>query len=228
MKFINNTDLLNQSKEIKRALTHDLNSSIEELPIKYDFDKEILDTMSYSFFVTHNAQVNFKNGKTKFTKAYEKSVIKLINESDLDWEDLGFLMHLSSRFTNYEDNYLRIDDELATKNELIECIIKEGKGKKSANSVRRRFKAVEDMNLLMSEVNPKNKKEKYYYLSPFLFYKGKKMSEKSRNALIKVYRDIYNELKVKVDNGELDIELNKSFDKMSDEELLLMATNYKG
>ena len=52
------------------------------------------------------------------------------------------------------------------------------------------------------------------------------MDSNARKALLKLYKDMYTFLKQKVDNGELDIELKVSFDKMTDDEILLMATKY--
>ena len=149
MRFLTNTDLSNASKDIKNILSHELKTAIDELGDKYDFDNNTIESLSYSLYVSHNSKVQFKTGKTKFTKAYEKSVVKLIDESDLSFEDLGFLMYLSAKLTSHEDNYLRIDGELASKNEIIEYLISEINSNISANTLRRRFKSVEDMNLLL-------------------------------------------------------------------------------
>lgn len=224
MKTINDGGMNNLAKDLHRILVYEFGNSIEEISEKYDIPKEALESMSYSVYVNNNDKIVFKGGKTNFSKLYTEGVKRLMKEGIVTISDMGFMTVLSSFFTSIEDNFLRIDDKLVGKNELIKFIISELGLGESESSLRRKFKSLEDKGLLMVYNHPTEKQKKIYYLTPLLFYKGKNIEAKTLKTLMSAYREIHTLMMDKIDKGEIDIKLNPSFDKLSDEDKLVMAT----
>lgn len=226
MKFKNNTLLKNSSQDIRKILQYNMKNDIENLIDDYGYERELIEGLSYNIFVTHTEKVLWKAGKTEFTKAYNKEVNRMVDEGILDFDELGFLLYLSSKYTTMEDNYLRIDSELVGKNEIIEDYKNKSKSPISDSSLRRKFKSLEDKGFLFAEYHPDNKRKNIYFLSPFVFYKGKYMDERGKRALLETLKEIYDKLKLAESNGELNIKLNSNFEKMSDTDILEMCAKY--
>src|SRR5690606_34918235 len=120
MEYTGVGSLQNTSRMVQEILTNRVKDQMTELSDAYGIDIELLERISVNMFVTHNDKVLWKSSRTRFTKAYEKEVNKLIIDNVVSFEELGLLLFLSTNYTNYEDNYLRIDDEYCTKKELLE------------------------------------------------------------------------------------------------------------
>ena len=83
--------------------------------------------------------------------------------------------------------------------------------------IGRKLRDLENKKLLFATKNPKNKREKIYYLSPHLFYKGKLIDDNMRNNLLKITEGIKEELEKRIDIQE---ELNTEIVKQNEKDIV--------
>ncbi len=94
------SDLQTQTDQIRNIVSSTVTNLIDnDLVDGYGFDKEFLEGLTMSLYVSHNDKVVFKPANTKFVKAYETEVKRLIKKTDLSFEELGFLLYLSAEYT---------------------------------------------------------------------------------------------------------------------------------
>ncbi len=195
-------------------------NELKEISDKYDINPEELEGLMVNVFVKDLSKKVWKGGKTRFIKAFVEEVIALIEKEEIDWDDLGFMLYLSAKFTNYEDNILRKDDgSYITQKELIESIHAKKRKKTSPSSIRRKLVDLEKKKLIFAKPHPKNKNYKIYYLSPHLFYKGKLIDDKMKKSLEELTKGIKDELKLKTQNKSNADELFE-LDNRTNEELV--------
>lgn len=212
MKFISAGDKENQAKLVRDILLTKLGNEVKELKDGYGISEEVLEEISYQLFVKHTKKVLWNGGKTKFVKVFEKEVSRLIKTGITSFEELGILTYLATEFTNHEDNYLKFENEYLTKKDLINLLHKQaiGNPNSSESYYKKKILLLEKKNLILSEPHPKDRRNKVFYLSPYLFYKGKYIDNKAKAALVKVFKEVHNEIKKlnkdKITNIPLDVE----------------------
>lgn len=186
-KKLSNIDVKNQSKMVHEILVQKMLNEIEDMSDTYGIDNEVLRSIDFSLFVTHLERIKWKGGKTRFVKLFEKELNAMIDNGDLTFEEVGLLTYLASKFTEYEDNILRVNDEYASKQMLIDALkeVTKGQSKSSDSYFKRILSTLEKKQAILSMENPINKRKKIYYLSPLLFYKGQYMDKSVKDALIK-------------------------------------------
>jgi hypothetical protein len=185
----------NKTMLVYEILNTTLRNELVEISDKYGIPIEDLEGLAISLFVKDNSKQIWKGGKTRFVKAFVKEVIVLIEENEIDWDDLGFLLYLSAKFTNYEDNVLRKENnEYITQTELIEEIHHKKKKKSSPSAIGRKIRDLTNKKLLFSKPHPEDKKAKVFYLTPHLFYKGKLIDAKMKESLINLTIGIRNQI----------------------------------
>lgn len=216
-----NNDIQFESN-IVRIIRHILNTALQneinELADKYDIPPEVLEGIIVNLYVKDNTKTTWKGGKTKFVKAFVEEVIMLIEKDELDWEDLGFLLYLSAKFTNYEDNILRNEDGFyISQKEIINIIHTNKKKNSSKQYISRKLRDLENKKLLFATKNPKNKREKIYYLTPHLFYKGKLIDDNMKNNLLKITKGIKDEIEKRNDIQE---EINSEILKQNERDVV--------
>jgi len=228
MKFEGIGDMQNTSKLVHEILATKLKNEIGELEDGYGIDAELIERLSLKLFVSHSDKVLWKSTKTKFTKAYEKEVNRLIKDNVVSFEDLGLLLYLATNYTEYEDNYLRIDGEYISKTELIEDLHIQTKenSRSSVSYYKKKILELEKKNLILSEPHPKDKRNKVFYLSPQLFYKGRYMDSKVRDKLLEITKALHNNIKQLSENNQVNIKLNDEFEKKNDDNLINEILEY--
>jgi hypothetical protein len=146
--YKNNTAML-----VYQILQGTLNNELREISSKYCIPIEELHGLAINLFVRDTSKVQWKSGRTRFVKAYVTEVIMLIDENMIEWEDLGFMLYLSSKFTNFEDNTLRKKDDgsYIIQKDLAKVIYEDRKGKVSERTIKRRIAELVDKQLLFTQ-----------------------------------------------------------------------------
>lgn len=229
MNFNGTVDLQNTAKLVRDILTVKMKNELCDLEDNYGIDEELLEGLSMKLFVDQTKKVLWKSSKTKFTKAYEKEVNKLIQDNIATFEDLGLLLYLSTNYTTYEDNYIRgTEGEFLTKKELIEDLHNKTKlnARSSQSYYKKKLSELEKKNLILSEPHPTDKRNKVFYLSPQLFYKGKYMDDKVKQKLIQITKTVHESIKELNQNGTTNVQLDSNFESKSEEEILNEILTY--
>jgi DNA-binding MarR family transcriptional regulator len=222
MKFESIGDKQNEAKLIRDILMTKINNELPDLEDAYGISADTLEGLGVNLFVNHNKKVLWKAGKTKFVKAFEEEVVNLIDEDKLSFEELGLLLYLAAKYTGHEDNYLRKEGIYLTKKKLIEDIhnSKKSNGNLSESYYVRKIIALEKKNLILSEPHPKDKRNKVFYLSPYLFYKGKFMDNKVKESLLTIMKSVHQEIKKLNDEGVTNIPLDEQFENKDNNMLI--------
>lgn len=186
-KKFTNVEIENNSKMIREIILNNITTELEEMSDKYGIDKEILDSIELSLYLTHTDKVIWQGGKTRFVKVFEKGLNEMVDNQDLTFEEVGILTYIASKYTNYEDNIIRVEDEYASKQMLIGVLkeVTKGQSRSSDSHFKRLLSSLEKKKAILSIENPTNKRKKIYYLSPILFYKGQYIDKTVKEALIK-------------------------------------------
>lgn len=228
MKFDGTGDLQNTSKLVHEILMTKLKNEITQLEDGYGIDADLIEGLSMKLFVDHNKKVLWKSTKTRFTKAYDKEVNRLIKENVATFEDIGLLLYLATNYTGHEDNYLRKDGEYISKKELIEDLHTETKAnsRSSQSYYKKKILELEKKGLILSDSHPKDKRNKVFYLSPQLFYKGKYMDNKVKDTLLNMTKIIHDDIKKLNEEGKLNIPLDDGFENKNDTNLMDEIIDY--
>lgn len=221
-KFESIGDKQNEAKHIRDILLKRLSSEMNDLSDGYGISQELIEEMTLKIFVDHKQKSLWKAGKTKFVKIFDKEAINLIDEDIIDFDDLGFLTYLASKYTNMEDNYIRKDGTYLTKKELIEDMmtIKKYKNKSPESYLKKKIRELEKKNLILSEQHPTDRRNKVFYLSPYLFYRGKYIDDKAKKALLTITKDVHAEIKKLNEEGKTNIPLDAEFEQKDNIKLM--------
>lgn len=213
---------------MKLIFTTKIKNELPNLEDDYGISSDTLETIGFSLYVNDYKKVLWKAGRTKFIKAFEEEVINLIDEDTLSFEELGLLLYLAAKYTGHEDNYLRKDGNYLTKKKLIEDIHNSKKSKEnlSESYYVRKILALEKKNLILSEPHPKDKRNKVFYLSPYLFYKGKYIDGKVKKSLLNIVKSVHQEIKKMNEEGIINISLDSEFENKDDNLILNQMLDY--
>jgi hypothetical protein len=222
MKYEGLGNLQNTAKLVREILLSQLGNQINDLEDGYGIDAEIIERLSMKLFIDFDKKVLWKSTNTKFTKAYDKEVNRLIKENIATFEDIGLLLYLATNYTQHEDNYLRKDEKYITKKELIEDLHEQTKNnsRSSISYYKKKIIELEKKNLILSESHPKDKRNKVFYLSPQLFYKGKYIDDNVKKSLVKITRTVHDNIKKLNDEGKTNIPLSTEFDNKDELKLI--------
>lgn len=222
MKYESMGDLQNVSKVVREILMTKLINEMNQLEDGYGIDADLIERLSLKLFVDHSKKVVWKSTKSRFTKAYDKEVNRLIKDNVATFEDIGLLLFLATNYTEHEDNYLKLDGEYITKKELIEDLHKQTKdnSRSSISYYKKKILELEKKNLILSESHPKDRRNKVFYLSPQLFYKGKYMDSKVKNTLLNISKTVHDEIKKMNETGSTFIPLDSDFNTKNDSKLV--------
>jgi DNA-binding MarR family transcriptional regulator len=229
MKYEGLGNLQNTAKIVREILITQLGNQVNELEDGYGIDADVIERLSMKLFVDVDRKVLWKSTKTKFTKAYDKEVNRLIQENIITFEDLGLLLFLATNYTQHEDNYLRDKDgKYITKTELIEDLHEQTKNnsRSSVSYYKKKIIELEKKNLILSESHPKDKRNKVFYLSPQLFYKGKYIDDNVKKSLINITKTIHNNIKKLNEEGKTNVPLDNKFDNKDERELIDQIIEY--
>lgn len=226
MKFESVLDKQNQAKLVREILIRKLGNELNDLEDAYGISPEVIEGLSMKLFVDHSQKVLWKAGRTKFVKAFEEEVVNLIDENAISFEELGLLLYLASKYTSHEDNYLRKSGEFLTKKKLIEDIHNSKKNNESESYFKKKILGLEKKNLILSEPHPTDKRNKVFFLSPYLFYKGKFMDSSVKKSLLNITKTIHNDIKKLNDEGKINIPLDINFNTKDDDTLINEIIEY--
>jgi hypothetical protein len=221
LKFESIGDKQNEALLVREILLKRIGSEVNDLSDAYGISQELIEEMTFSIFVNHTKKSLWKAGKTKFVKIFDNEAINLIDEDIIDFDDLGFLTYLASKYTNMEDNYLRKDGNYLTKKELIADMmtIKKYKNKSPESYLKKKIRELEKKNLILSEQHPTDRRNKVFYLSPYLFYRGKYIDDKAKKALLKITKTVHAEIKKLNEEGKVNIPLDAEFETKDDKRI---------
>lgn len=224
MKFEGIGDKRNEAKLVQEIIMMKIKNDLPNLVDDYSISEETIENLGISLYVNHNQKVLWKAGRTEFVKGYSKEVSKLIKKGKATFNELGFLLYLASEYTEYEDNYLKNNGEYLTKKELIKQLHNDTKDNDNENSSESYYKKLiielEKKNLILSEPHPKDKRNKVFYLTPHLFYKGKYMDSKVREKLLTAVKEAHAEIKKLKNEGKITIPLDDNFELKEDDTLI--------
>jgi hypothetical protein len=222
MKFESIGDKQNQAKLVQEILSKYVSGHMNELEDGYGIPYEVIEKLTVGIYVNNNNKVLWKAGKTKFVKTFEKEVSRLVKSAITSFEEMGLLTYLASEYTSHEDNYLKKDGEYLTKKELINNLHNDTKdhSKSSISYYKKIILELEKKNLILSEPHPKDKRNKVFYLSPYLFYRGKYIDSYAKGKLLEIVKTVHKEIKKLNDEGKINIPIDNSFEDKDDDKLI--------
>lgn len=221
LKFESIGDKQNEALMVREILMRKIGDEMNEISDAYGISPELIEELTLKVFVNHTQKSLWKAGRTKFVKIFDNEAINLIDEDIIDFDDLGFLTYLASKYTNMEDNYLRKDGIYLTKKELIADMmtIKKYKNKSPESYLKKKILQLEKKNLILSEQHPTDRRNKVFYLSPYLFYRGKYIDDKAKKALLNITKIAHAEIKKLNEEGKINIPLDVEFEKKDDKKI---------
>lgn len=222
MNFKSYGDKQNIAKLVQEIFITKLKNEMSELEDGYDIPPDIVEELTLNLYVNYNKKSLWKAGKTRFTKAFDKEVTNMIQNNIASFEDLGILLYLATTYTGHEDNYLKKDGEYLSKKQLIEEIHNDTKNnsRTSISYLQKKFCELEKKYLILSEPHPTDRRNKVFYLSPHLFYKGKYMDDKVKRVLLSVAKTVHTELKRINEEGNIMIPLDSEFEKKDNDSII--------
>lgn len=146
---------------------------------QWDMPIEILDRFSLFSKVKLIDRVDWKGKRAEFVKVYMTELRKLYNSDKIDLTLLGMTTALTM-FIGYEDNVLRDEEgKPLTQKEIAKRL------KISPETIKRYFKILEELDVLLKRKSPNDRRNNEYLLSPEIFYKGVKMNKDKKEYFIK-------------------------------------------
>lgn len=98
------------------------------------------------------------------------SVNELMKKGIIDFSQLGFLVFIYYEYAKSEDRYLKLNGQLASKEEVTKHYIENNEKSVSESSIRRNFKYLEDKGLLIKETQLDNKRKIVMKLSKNILF----------------------------------------------------------
>lgn len=175
-KFMTDVELENTISQIN--ILHGKYGVMEYLE-QWDMPIEILDRFSLFSKVKLIDRVDWKGKRAEFVKVYMTELRKLYNSDKIDLTLLGMTTALTM-FIGYEDNVLRDEEgKPLTQKEIAKRL------KISPETIKRYFKILEELDVLLKRKSPNDRRNNEYLLSPEIFYKGVKMNKDKKEYFIK-------------------------------------------
>lgn len=155
-----------------------------ELSDKYGIPVEDVEKVAVKLYVEDVSKSQWKSSKARFIKLYEKELEMLFDNNVINFQELGFMVFLALKFTQYEDNTLRNPDgsyctqkdiinisgmSKPTVSRLLKGLIEKKLNNNDRNGEysRKTLKKAEDckkLNINLLELYPKDKKNGFYKL----------------------------------------------------------------
>jgi DNA-binding MarR family transcriptional regulator len=214
-----NYDQSQLARMVQEIILSKIKEELDEISDKYDIPVEKVEKLAVSLYVKDVSKSQWKSSNAKFMKLYEKELEMLFDNGIINFQEMGFMVFLSLKFTSYEDNTLRNPD--GTNSTQKDIIAVSGLTKPTVSRI---LSCLIEKKLIFEKKHDKIKNGKRYMISPYIFYKGKMMDTKLKGKfkeLNQLFIDTWNN---KINENEAtstinDLEINT--DEM-DEFLLLL------
>lgn len=197
------------SRMVHEILSATLKNELDEISDKYNIPIDKVEKMAISLYVKDASKSQWKSTKSKFVKIFDKETKLLLEKGVINWQELGFLTFLALQFTTYEDNCLRNEDgSLCTQKDII------SKSISTKPTVSRMMVSLVKKRILFEKPHDNVKNGKKYFISPYLFYRGRLMSNDLKTKLNEAHSVITNLWKNYHNENESidDLEINEEFD----------------
>jgi hypothetical protein len=164
MTNINKKELMEKIQRVGHTIgTNAVNDFLESHDIE-------VDGIQLGFYVKDTSKINWKP-KSKFVKIYGSELTRTMVNKNIDIEMIGFITVLTP-YLNYEDNSLvKPDGTYLNQNDIIDLT---GWNRKKVNQT---IKILVDNEILFTELNENDKRNKKYYVDPNLFFRGQKIDK---------------------------------------------------
>ncbi|PKR82881.1 hypothetical protein [Heyndrickxia camelliae] len=161
---MNKKELIEQMRKVGQTIGV---NAVQDFLESHDLE---MDDIELSFQVKDKSKVNWKP-KSKFVKVFDTELNKTMENKKIDIEMIGFLTVLSS-YLNYEDNCLiKSDGTYLNQNDIVQLT---GWNRKKVNQT---IKTLIENEILYTEQNENDKRNKKYYIDPSLFFRGQKITK---------------------------------------------------
>lgn len=194
-------------KMVQEVLAKNVIREIEEFGEKYGYENFPSQDLEFSLGVKIKNRVDFKGGRTKFMKTFEKEVKMLYEKDIIGFREFGFLSLLGIYFVSYEDNTLRNKDgSLCTQKDIIEKL---NITKPTASAL---IKKMVSRSLIFEQEHDEILNAKMYVLNPLVFYKGRLMNRRKKEKFSEIEKVIYENWKIE-DIDKFPIELRNKINE---------------
>lgn len=177
-----------------------IKDELGELSDKYGIPVEDVEKVAIKLYVQDISKTQWKSSKAKFMKLYEKELEMLFDNEIINFQELGFMVFLALKFTQYEDNTLRNPDgSNCTQKDIIKI------SGMTKPTISRLLKGLIDKKLIFEKKHDTIKNGKRYMITPYIFYKGKMMDSKLKSKfkdLQKLFTDTWKNQIGEITNDE--------------------------
>lgn len=210
-----NFDQNQLARMVREIILAKITTELEEMSDKYCIPQEKIEQIAVSLYVNDASKSQWKSSKARFIKIYEKEIEMLFDNGVINFNEMGFMVFLSLKFTTYEDNTLRNEDgSYCTQKNIIEI------SKMTKPTVSRLMKGLIQKKLIFEKKHDTIVNAKRYMISPYIFYKGKMMDNKLKEKLRELNQLFVDTWKNKLNENE--IEQIENFDIDTDDFLSLL------
>lgn len=173
-----NYDQSQLARMVREIILNKIATEMEEISDKYCIPQEKVEQIAISLYVNDASKSQWKSSKARFIKIYEKEIEMLLDNGAINFQEMGFMVFLSLKFTTYEDNTLRNGDgSYCTQKDIVEV------SKMTKPTVSRILKGLIQKKLIFEKKHDTVVNAKRYMISPYIFYKGKMMDNKLKEKL---------------------------------------------
>lgn len=185
-----------------------IKEEMDEMSDKYGVPVEDVEKIAINLYVKDVSKSQWKSSKARFIKLYEKELEMLFDNGVINFQELGFMVFLALKFTQYEDNTLRNPDgSNCTQKDIISI------SGMSKPTVSRLIKGLIEKKLIFEKQHDTVLNAKRYMITPYIFYKGKMMDTKLKGKFKELnqiftdtWKNINNDNNETVDDIEIDTE----------------------
>lgn len=194
------------SRMVHEIIVAKIKDELDELSDKYGIPVEDVENVAVKLYVTDVSKSQWKSSKARFIKLYEKELELLFDNGIINFQELGFMVFLALKLTQYEDNTLRNPNgSLCTQKDIVNL------SGMSKPTISRMLKALIQKKLIFKKAHDTVINAKKYMITPYIFYKGKMMDSKLKDKfkeLNQLFTDTWKN-KITETNNEVDeLEIN--------------------
>ncbi|PLR72342.1 MarR family transcriptional regulator [Bacillus sp. UMB0728] len=171
---------------------------MNEMSDKYGIPVEDVEKVAINLYVKDMSKSQWKSSKARFIKLYEKELEMLFDNGVINFQELGFMVFLALKLTQYEDNTLRNPDGSNCTQKDIVAI-----SGMSKPTVSRLLKGLIEKKLIFEKQHDTVNNAKRYMVTPYIFYKGKMMDTKLKGKF-KELNQLFTDTWKNVNNEEND------------------------
>jgi len=149
-----------------------------EVAVNYYLKENDININGYNLKVIFEdtSKIKWKSSKTHFTKMYDNTIKEMVGMKIVDLTELGLLTLLAS-YTDYENNELKLDEDIyLTQKDIIKL-----SGLSKTKIINMLSKFIE-CKFIFTKRHPKDFRKNIYYLNPELFFKGQKIDKEIKEV----------------------------------------------